>query len=158
MERCQEHRPCRARFRGILGRKVFVSTRKVQKMRQIMTTRDRKCSKQGSIAGMCARCIQVENVFKRGNFGYTLRPICQCPDRKSVWKSPKSAENETNNGCTGWKVFKTERLCDVMYWEYFSEKCLKAPEKCRMWDSSQPRSGRKCSKRSAFCWIYLLMW
>lgn len=34
-----------------------------------MTTRDRKCSKQGSIAGMCARCIQVENVFKRGNFG-----------------------------------------------------------------------------------------
>ena len=64
------------------GEKVFVSTRKVQKMRQIMTTRDRKCSKQGSIAGMCARCIQVENVFKRGNFGYTLRPICQCSDRK----------------------------------------------------------------------------
>ena len=24
------------------------------------------------------------------------------------------------------------RLCEVMYWEYFSEKCLKAPEKCRM--------------------------
>ena len=21
---------------------------------------------------------------------------------------------------------------DGMYWEYFSEKCLKAPEKCRM--------------------------
>ena len=27
------------------------------------------CSKQGSIAGMCARCIQMENVFKSGNFG-----------------------------------------------------------------------------------------
>ena len=51
---------------------MFVSTRKVQKMRQIMTARAGMCSKQGSIAGMCARCIQVGNVFKRGNFGYTL--------------------------------------------------------------------------------------
>lgn len=28
---------------------VFVSTRKVQKMRQIMTARDRKCSKEGTL-------------------------------------------------------------------------------------------------------------
>lgn len=28
---------------------MFVSTRKVQKMRQIMTARDRKCSKEGTL-------------------------------------------------------------------------------------------------------------
>ncbi len=69
MERCQEHRPGGAGFRGSVESEVFVSTRKVQKMRQIMTARDRKCSKQGSISRVYARCIQVENMFESGNFG-----------------------------------------------------------------------------------------
>lgn len=46
-------------------------------------------------------------------------------------KSPKSAENETNNGCTGWKVFKQRdyvRLCIGS----ISAKVSESPEKCRM--------------------------
>lgn len=34
-----------------------------------MTARAGMCSKQGSISRVYARCIQMENVFKSGNFG-----------------------------------------------------------------------------------------
>ena len=47
MERCQEYRPGGAGFRGSVESEVFVSTRKVQKMRQIMTAWTGMCSKQG---------------------------------------------------------------------------------------------------------------
>lgn len=49
MKRCQEYRPGGAGFRGSVESEVFVSTRKVQKMRQIMTAWTGMCSKQGSI-------------------------------------------------------------------------------------------------------------
>ena len=64
MERCQEHRPGGAGFRGSVEPKVFVSTPKVQKMRQMMTARNRKCSKQGSISGVCVEGIQGEKCPK----------------------------------------------------------------------------------------------
>ena len=40
--------------------KVFESTQKVQKMRQMMTARIGKCSKQGDYVMVCIGSIQVE--------------------------------------------------------------------------------------------------
>ena len=60
MERCQEYRPGGAGFRGSVESEVFVSTRKVQKMRQIMTAWAGMCSKQGDYVRVCVGSIQVE--------------------------------------------------------------------------------------------------
>ena len=61
----QEYRPGSTGFRGILESGVFVSSPKVQKMRQKMTTQSKK-------------------VFKSRNSAYTLRLICQYTALKSV--------------------------------------------------------------------------
>ena len=54
MERRQEHRPGCTSFRGSVEPKVFVSTPKVQKMRQIMTARAGEVFKTGEyIKGVC---------------------------------------------------------------------------------------------------------
>ena len=88
MERCQEHRPGCTRFRGILEREVFVSTPKVQKMRQIMTARNGKCSKQGDYMRLGVGSIQGEKVFQNGNSNHTLRDIRQCSGEKCL-KTPE---------------------------------------------------------------------
>ncbi|RGG77174.1 hypothetical protein DWW82_07665 [Clostridium sp. AF17-2] len=52
---------------------MFVSTPKVQKMRQIMTARNGKCSKQESISGICVEGIQGEKCSKKE----TLAILCR---------------------------------------------------------------------------------
>lgn len=83
---------------------VFVSTPKVQKMRQMMTARNRKCSKQGSISGVCVEGIQGEKCPKEE----TLTIFCRLSANtltEKVSESPPKVQNVR-------QTFRVQR------WEY----------------------------------------
>ncbi len=75
-------------------------------MRQIMTTWDGKCSKQGSILRVYARCIQVEKCSKVGTFAILCDLFANALAQK-VSESPR-------------KVQKMSQIKTAQFW-----KCLK---------------------------------
>ena len=71
---------------------MFVSTPKVQKMRQMMTARSGKCSKQGSISGVCVEGIQDEKCSKEETVTILCRLFANTLTEK-VSESPKKVQN-----------------------------------------------------------------
>ena len=71
---------------------MFVSTPKVQKMRQIMTARNGKCSKQESISGVCVEGIQDEKCSKEETltilYGLSANTLTE-----KVSESPQKVQN-----------------------------------------------------------------
>ena len=71
---------------------MFVSTQKVQKMRQIMTARNGKCSKQESISGVCVEGIQGEKCSKEETLTI-LRRLSANTLTEKVSESPPKVQN-----------------------------------------------------------------
>ena len=83
---------------------MFVSTPKVQKMRQIMTAWDGKCSKQESISGVCVEGIQDEKCSKEETVTILCRLLVNTLTEK-VSENPRKVQNVR-------QTFRVQR------WEY----------------------------------------
>ena len=66
----------------------------MQKMRQIMTARNGKCSKQERISGVCVEGIQGKKCLKEENLTILCRLSANTMTKKCL-KAPKSAKCET---------------------------------------------------------------
>ena len=71
---------------------MFVSTPKVQKMRRIMTARDRKCSKQGDYMRLGVGSIQGEKCSKVGTLAILYGLSANALTEK-VSESPRKVQN-----------------------------------------------------------------
>ena len=65
MERCQEHRPGGAGFRGSVESEVFVSTRKVQNVRQLITQIRQKVFQKGAFPAVIIYLERMVTIMKR---------------------------------------------------------------------------------------------
>ena len=89
-----------------------------------MTARDWEVFKTGGIRDVCQVYSGGKRVQKEGTL-VILRPICQCSEKVS--ENPRKVQNVRQiMAVQDGKCSKPEII------RYFSEKCLKAPEKCRM--------------------------